>query len=133
MLYTVNTDNELYVLSISHTSNDNIELDLSLIDLKYLNAYKLIDNELILDQEKKQKLVEDEIIYNKTSRINELKILLNETDYICARAFEEVLALSNPLTFISDFIKILVKYSTEYKEVIANRIAWRKEIQELEK
>ena len=133
MLYTVNTDTNNYVLSLSHTKNDNVELDISKVDLQYINAYKLINNDLILDIEKLQELKDMEISHNKMLRIEELKKLLYETDYICSRAFEEVLALSNPITFISDFIKILVKYSAEYKNVIANRIAWRKEIEELEK
>ena len=59
-LYTLNLDTNNYVLSIAHTPNDNIELDLSTIDLAYLNAYQYLDGELILDETKKAELVEEE-------------------------------------------------------------------------
>ena len=55
MLYTLNLDENNYVLSISHTANDDIELDLETLELKYLHAYKLVDGELILDENKKEK------------------------------------------------------------------------------
>lgn len=132
MKYTVNVDIDGYVLSISHTENDNVELDLSDVDLKYLNAYKLGIDSLMLDEYKLQRLVNEEIEQVKSQRIKELKKLLTDSDYICSRAFEEVLSLNNPLTFITNFINILVKYSTQYKDVISNRKAWREEIEELE-
>ena len=69
MLYTLNLDNNNYVLSIAHTSNDNIELDLSDYDLSYLTCYQLIDNKLVLDETKKAQLVEQE---NKQSLAQEL-------------------------------------------------------------
>ena len=58
--YTLNLDLDNYVLSISHTPNDNIELDLSSVDLTYLNAYQYSDGELVLDEVKKAELVEEE-------------------------------------------------------------------------
>ena len=54
MKYTINLDNENYVLSISHTDNDNIEIDLDTLELKYLHAYKLIDDTLVMDENKKK-------------------------------------------------------------------------------
>lgn len=59
-LYTLNLDKNNYVLSIANTTNDNIELDLSTIDLNYLNAYQYLDGELVLDETKKAELVEEE-------------------------------------------------------------------------
>ena len=50
MLYTLNLDTNNYVLSIAHTQNDNIELDLSSIDLPYLSAYQYLNGELVLDE-----------------------------------------------------------------------------------
>lgn len=133
MLYTVNTDINNYVLSLSHTDHDNIELNLEELELNYLSAYKLIDNILVLDEVKKAKLIEQEEQTAKDENIKELKSYLKDTDYITARAFEEVMALNNPLTFIADMIAILVKYSTQYKDVIAQRKIVRAEIEELEK
>ena len=42
MKYTVNLDENNYVLSIANTLNDNIELDLTDIDLPHLSAYQRI-------------------------------------------------------------------------------------------
>lgn len=81
-LYTLNLNKDNYVLSIAHTSNDNIELDLAEIDLSYLSCYQLIDNKLVLDETKKAQLVEQE---NKQSLIQELsqcESRLKELDYI---------------------------------------------------
>ena len=44
MKYTIYLDKNNYVLSIANTPNDNIELDLTGIDLPHLNAYQLLDN-----------------------------------------------------------------------------------------
>lgn len=60
MKYTLNLDNNNYVLSIAHTPNDNIELDLSECDLRYLNAYQFSDGKLVLDDAKKQAIIETE-------------------------------------------------------------------------
>lgn len=133
MLYTVNTDNNNYVLSISHTDHDNIDLDLEKLELNYLSAYKLIDNIMVLDNEKKKEIIAQEEETAKAQHIIELKKYLTDTDYITARAFEEVMTLNNPITFITDMIAILVKYATQYKDVIAQRKIVRAEIEELEK
>ena len=60
MKYTLNLDTNNYVLSIAHTANDNAELDLSQVDPRYLNAYQLVDGNLVLDEAKKQALIEAE-------------------------------------------------------------------------
>lgn len=52
MKYTLNLDTNNYVLSISHTSNDNVELNLSLYDLKHLSCYRFINGSLVLDENK---------------------------------------------------------------------------------
>lgn len=60
MLYTLNLDNENYVLSVAHTKNDNVELDLTKIELQYLNAYQFINNKLVLDKEKRAEIIKEE-------------------------------------------------------------------------
>lgn len=60
MLYTLNLDKNNYVLSIAHTKNDNVELNLSNIDLKYLHAYRYVDESLVLDKTKKAELIDEE-------------------------------------------------------------------------
>lgn len=132
MLYTVNLDADRYIVSVSHTKEDNVEIDLPSLDLHYLNAYKLIDSEIILDEVKKAELIAEETRRHAEAEIRELKQKLNETDYIFSQELEEITALSNPVTFIADFIKILVSYSSKYKDIISNRKAWRDRIEELE-
>ena len=46
---------------------------------------------------------------------------------------EEIMALSNPLTFITDILKIFVNYANKYKEQLAQRKNARDEIENLEK
>ena len=58
--FTLNLDENNFILSISHTENDQAELDLSQVDLQYLNAYQYIDGTLILDEAKKQQIIEAE-------------------------------------------------------------------------
>jgi len=97
---------------------------------KYFYAYKYEDETLTFNQ---QKVDEREAKVAKDERITELKFKLSETDYLVDRTFEQVMDLNNPLTFISDILKILAEYKAHYSDVIGNRRAWRKEIQELEK
>lgn len=131
MLFTVNTDINNYVTSIAHTKHDNIELDLEQIETEYLNAYKLIDGVLELDENKKAELIKQEEQMAKEREIFDLEQDLNKTDYIMARMMEEIMALNNPLTFISDMIKIFASYETKYKDTLADRKTWRERIEEL--
>lgn len=136
MKYFVNTDSKGYVVSIQHTNSslDFIELDLTKYDLTGLRkfAYKLGKDKLIFDEEHYKELLNKYNIEENEKEIASLKIKLTETDYIVSRAFEEVMALSNPLTWVADVIKIMVKYSSKYKDVIKNRSTWRKRIEELQ-
>ena len=80
--FTLNLDKNKYVLSISHTKNDNIELDLSKYDLTNLSCYKYINGELVLDTEK---LAEIEELKEKDKLLQEkaqLETWLKEHDYI---------------------------------------------------
>lgn len=131
-MYTVNLDDKGYILSIGQTGHDSMDIDISKLDLNYLNAYKVVNSEVILDEARKAELIAEEIRRNASAEINDLKQKLSETDYIFAQEVEEISSLSNPVTFISDLIKILVSYSTKYKDIISNRKAWRDRIKELE-
>lgn len=131
MKYTVNLDEQNYVLSIANTPNDNIELDLTDIDLSHLNAYQLLDNELVLDEAKLNELIAQEHQHEVDEEIFDLEQKLNSTDYIMARMLEEIMVLDKPLTFIADMIKIFVSYGKKYKTQLANRKSWRERIEEL--
>lgn len=133
MKYTVYLDENNYVLSIANTPNDNIELDLTVIDLPHLNAYQLLDNELILDEVKLNELIAQENQHEVDGEIFDLEQKLNSTDYIMARMLEEIMALNKPLTFIADIIKIFIAYAQKYQKQLADRKLWRTRIEELRK
>ena len=132
MLYTVKIDNDNFVLSVGHTSDDNTEINNLEENKEYLHCCKLVGNLLVLDRDKKAefdaKIKKEEI----EKRKNELQSLLNESDYIIARTFEQVMSCTNPLTFITDIIAIITKFSAQYGEVIANRQTWRDELEAME-
>lgn len=132
MLYTVTLDDDRYILSVSHTPNDNVDIDLDLLDLRYLNAYRLIDSEIILDEARKAEMVAEEQQQAIDEEIADLKAKLNESDYIVANTFEQVMSLDNAITFIADFIKIMADFRKKYADLIINRKNWRARIEELE-
>lgn len=122
---TLDTDN--YVkdcwYSVHGIYNEKILED---VDPAYLNCYQLIGNKLVINDEK---YVIEKARREHDDRINELKQYLKDTDYIMAETFEKVMALSNPVTFIADIIKILVEFKNRYADVIAQREEAREEIE----
>ena len=86
MLYTLNLDTDNYVLSIARTPNDNIELDLSSIDLKHISCYRFINNTLVLDENKLSETIDkeekDKIRGELTNEKIQLETWLKEHDYI---------------------------------------------------
>ena len=132
MLYTVTLDADRYIMSVSHTKEDNVDIDLDLLDLRYLNAYRLIDSEIILDEAKKAEMVAAEEQKAIDEEIADLKAKLNESDYIVANTFEQVMSLDNAITFIADFIKIMADFRKKYADLLINRKNWRARIEELE-
>lgn len=135
MKYNVVTDADGYVQIIRHTGTklDFVELDLSKYDLTEdrMHAYKLGRNELIWDEAKYQEILNKKQKEADSKEIADLEQKLNDTDYIIARWGEEIVSLDNPLTWISDVIKINLKYASQYKEAFANRKRWRERIEEL--
>lgn len=84
--YTLSLDTNNYVLSIAHTSNDNIELDLSSIDLKHISCYRFINNTLVLDEIKLSEIIDkeeqDKTKQELLSEKAQLETWLKEHDYI---------------------------------------------------
>ena len=113
-LYTLNLDKNNYVLSIAHTPNDNIELDISSIDLVYLNAYQYLDGKLVLDETKKQLIIDERNKRLTEQQINSLKEELLKYDYIGVK------------------IAMGVATQEEYAEQIAYTETIREQIRELE-
>lgn len=132
MLYTLNIDIDGYIVSVSHTKNDNTELDLDAMDKMHLNAYRLTSDGYVLDEEKLARLIAEEEQRSVDMEIADLRDKLNKTDYIMAETFESIMALNNPVTFIADFIKVLIDFKQQYADAITNRKLWRQRIKELE-
>ena len=120
-MFTVNIDENNFILSISHTAGDNVSLNLEVMDLNHLNAYQLIDGQAILNEEKLAELIAEEEEREKELEIADLEENLNSTDYIMAEMLEGIMSLDNSLTFIVDMIRIFAKYAIKYKDVLANR------------
>lgn len=133
MKYTLNLDENGFVLSIGHTMNDNVELDLSQIDFAFLNAYQFVGGILTLNETKKAEIVTKQKKKADAEEIADLQSKLNGTDYIISRTFEEIMALDNSVTFVVEFIKILKEFRTKYAEQLKNRKSWRERIEELQK
>ena len=114
MKYTLNLDTNNYVLSIAHTQNDNVELDLSKYDLSHLSCYKLINGALILDENK----------------LNELKQKENK-----AAIEKQIVTLKQELATY-DYIGVKISMGVSTKEEYADKIAYtetlREKIRELE-
>ena len=129
MKYEVITDYQKYVQVIRHTGTirDYVELDLDQYDLSEdrIYAYKLGKNELIWDEARYQEILEQKQKEADQKEIAELEAFLRETDEYPTRAWEEIMALTNPVTWVADVIKITVNYSKKYKTVLQQRVqAW---------
>lgn len=135
MKYFVTVDVRGYILNITHTGTikDYVELNLDEYDLNKIRAYKLGKNKLIFDAEEWKRISDETQKKKDFKEIDELKSFLYETDYITSRAFEEIMALTNPLTYIADVIKIQIKYTKQYADALAKRVWARNRIEELEK
>lgn len=135
MKYFVSIDKDKYVLNIQHTNSplDYLELNLEDYDLTGLRkfAYKVGKDTLIFDEDRYLQLLNEQTLKDNEKEIAELQVKLNESDYLVARTFEQVMELTNPLTFVADVLKILAQFKAKYKDVIKNRQAWRTRIEEL--
>lgn len=133
MRYTIYLDQRGYVTNITQTGRDFVELNLEDYDFSNgrMRAYRLGHNRLIFDEAEWKRIQDEEQHKADEKEISELEQKLSETDYIFAKYCEELLGLNNPLTWVSDVIKLNVKYMKQYSEVIKNRKAWRERIEEL--
>ena len=127
MKCNVNLDDEGYVLRIKTASDGEYELPDDL-DLSCISCYRLVKGSFVADEEK---MAQIRLADQAKNEIESLSKKLQETDYIIARTFEEVMALDNPLTFVSDTIKIIVNNSKKCQELLALRKSWRARIEEL--
>lgn len=119
-------DENNYIMSLK-TASDGV-YDIDELDLKYINCYYLSQGKLLLDENKKAEIEKEDSDHDE---IEDLKKKLNETDYIMAQWAEEILSLNNPLTWITDVIKINSAYIKKYAEALKNRKTWRERIKEL--
>ena len=129
MKYEFILDENNYIYGFKN-SEKGIEFDPSSIEFEYITCYKLVDNKVILDEEKKEWKIATE---NKEEEINELKNYLLVTSDTANDFVEELLSLDNPVTFISDFIALIKTYRNTYKTILAERKTARDRLKELEK
>lgn len=134
MKYFVSTDSRGYVLTIVHTGTikDYVELNLDEYDLEKKRAYRLGKNRLIFDEEEWERICNEAEYEADMKELAELKAYLEETDFYSLRAWEEIMSLSNPITWVADVIKITIKYSKNYRVVLLKRIEAWKRIDEIE-
>lgn len=80
MKYKLNLDENNYLVSFVHTNTeeDIYELNPTEMKLDYLNCYKLVNDEVIFDEEKYNALIDEKA---KEEEINKLKAELSSTDY----------------------------------------------------
>ena len=132
MKYEVITDYQRYVQVIRHTGTirDFVELDLDQYDLTEdrIYAYKLGKNELIFDEEKYKQILEEKQEEADQKEIEQLYKELQATDEEMLAFLEDMFSLKNPLTFISDLISLMKKYSM----LVVARQQIRQRIRELQ-
>ena len=131
--YTLTLDKNNFILSIAHTENDNIELDISKINLRYLGAYQLIDGDIVLNEERKAEIIDEEEEADKQIEITELKEYLISTSDVANDFVEQLFSVTNPLAFVSDLISLMSLYKNTYKSILEQRKQARERIKELEK
>lgn len=87
MLYKLILDDNNYLVSFIHTGTeeDTIELNQSEMDLNNLDCYHLVDDEIILDEEKLKNKIDEKA---KTEKIARLKQELASTDYLALKYAE---------------------------------------------
>lgn len=129
--YKLKFNDEGYIISFEAVDNNDYDYhgQLALQPNLCKGWTKFIDGNFIEDETKKA------IILAKASnkeRQEELHKLLDDSDYIIAKAFEQIMSLNNPLTFVSDLINITTLMTNHYGDTIANRQKWREELEELE-
>lgn len=129
MLYTVNLDDNNYILSVAHTDNDNVELNLDDMEYQYLSAYKLMDGSAVLDLVKKAELIAEDAAREKQEQIEVLIHQLESTNDDMLGFLEDLFTLKNPLTFISDMFALMKNYTS----LVAARQEIREQIKELRK
>ena len=128
MKYSFTLDKDGYILMLKK-DEDGIEFNPHSIDLSYLNCYKVVDDKVVLDEEKKNLIDSDT---EKALEITELKEYLVSTSDVDNDFIEQLFSLNNPLTFISDLISLMTSYKTTYKTILAQRKTARDRLKELE-
>ena len=84
--YTLNLDSNNYVLSVAHTRNDSIELDLSKYDINHISCYRFMNGTLVLDETKLARVIKEEEgrerLFELSAEKAELEAWLKAHDYI---------------------------------------------------
>lgn len=127
MLYTVSLDKDDFILSVAHTKNDSVSLNLEDMELEYLSAYQLINNEAVLNEERKAELIAEKENQEKEEQITELVMQLESSTDDLLEFIEDLFTLKNPLTFAADLFEL----RKNYKALVENRKSIREKIKKL--
>lgn len=60
MKYSIIVDENKYLVSCSHTNTDKDIYEIENLEKEYINCYKLVDDILVLDEEKKALIIAEE-------------------------------------------------------------------------
>jgi len=126
--YNVNLDENGYIMGFSVDDDGSYEFDGSLLNLKFLNCYKIIDGIPVFDENKYESVVAEE---TKEERIAELQKLLSETNYIQDSFISGLMSLNKATTFITDLISLISTTKNEYKTILEQRVGWINELKSL--
>ena len=107
MKYELILDENNYLIGFSHseTDKDIYEINTSEINIDYINCYKLVDDKIIFDEEKYNRLI------NKNLKDNEMATLKHELS-----------------TY--DYIGIKISMGVATKEEYADKIAYTETLRE---
>ena len=123
MRANIEYDDKGYVISLNVDANGKYELPegFNPEDAFY---YHLVDGELVLDEELKQKTEQED---EKEYQIAQLREQLARSDDDLLAFIEDWFSLKNPLTFISDMFSLMKNYAA----IVSERQSIRQRIKEL--
>ena len=129
MKYRVIADEQNFVIGIV-ADEKGIEIEKDIANSEYLEAYRLAEGKLILDEDRKAELVSRD---QTQARAEELTRLLEDSDIEVTAILDDLTSLNNPVTFVTDLISLLSSFNSKYSQLVKDRKAWRSELNDLKK
>ena len=127
MKYEIKLDESGFIIGIMEDEK-GIEVPPEIASSDWLSVYQYKDGKFVFSQEKFNEITEFD---NRQKRINEILDALVRTDYVQDDFINSLLSLTNPVTFITDLISLIVNTMKDYPSVIAERKALITELKTL--